>query len=95
MNSKSSSKLDLPSTMSQSASGVTTPSLVADEKEQNRDLQSDGEKGADTLETSPVANEEYPTGSRLAFILASLILSVFLVSIDMVNSLLISTLARY
>jgi hypothetical protein len=95
MNSKPSSEHNLPGTMSQSASGVTTPSLVADEKELNRHLQSDGEKGADTLETSPVASEDYPTGSRLAFILISLILSVFLVSLDMVSSSLISTLARY
>jgi hypothetical protein len=80
---KDSSRDDLPGTASKSESGVTTPDLVAEEK----DLQdhNDGEKVSEQIETPLDDSEEYPTGGSLVFIIISLVLSVFLVALDMVR----------
>jgi hypothetical protein len=83
MKFENSSAHDLPGTTSKSASGFTTPDLVAAEKNQHD--QSDGEKEPEQIQISPVDEEEYPTGSSFVFIVISLILSVFLVALDMVG----------
>jgi hypothetical protein len=97
----------LPSTASQSASGLSTPDLVADEKDQrDEDVEekeldqvetsrAGKEKEAEQIETSPADGEEYPTGKSFVFILISLILSVFLVALDMVSQPRMPTKARY
>jgi hypothetical protein len=83
MESQRTSHTVLPGTTMQSASGVTTPDLVGDEK-----VQQDHEKGfrdEPTLpqDDSPVIKEDYPTGILLVPILVSTLCSVFLVSLDM------------
>jgi hypothetical protein len=107
MTARDSSGHTLPDTASQPTSGLTTPDLVAaeknqyDQKDEEKEIeqietsQVDGEEGANPIETSPVDGEEYPTGSSLVFILISLILSVFLVALDMVSRRSISTFAWY
>jgi hypothetical protein len=107
MTARDSSRHTLPDTTSQPASGLTTPDLVAaeknehDQKDEEKEIeqieisQVDGEEGANQIETSPVDGEEYPTGSSLVFILISLVLSVFLVALDMVSRRRIPTLAWY
>jgi hypothetical protein len=93
MTLKDLSGYSLPGTANQPASGLTTPDIVPVEKDQH-DC-SDLEIRAEQIETSSVNGEEYPTGSRLIFILVSLILSVFLVALDMVSCYSIWTSARY
>jgi hypothetical protein len=73
----------LPGTESKSASGLTTPDILAVEKDLHGQV--GGEKGVEQIGTSAVDREEYPTGSSLLFILISLVLSVFLVALDMVS----------
>ncbi|KAH8733096.1 major facilitator superfamily domain-containing protein [Phaeosphaeriaceae sp. PMI808] len=82
MESPKSSNLTLPpGTENPSASGVTTPDLIAEKDQQQNYEQS--------IEYQPPANptntlaEEYPTGKRLASIFAALICATFLVALDM------------
>lgn len=74
-----------PSATEPSASGVTTPDLVAEEKERRQSsAQSINEK--DTAVISDAADaptEVYATGRALIPVLVALIFSVFLVAIDM------------
>ena len=67
----------LPDIDKKSASGVTTPDLVADEKNQQDELEK--------VETLPGFTEEYPTGRALIPIVASILIAVFLVALDMVS----------
>lgn len=76
------SYLKAPSTAEPSVSGVTTPDLIAEEKEQqtqsSRQSISDEEKA--TLDDAPV--EEYPTGTALIPIIFALVCAIFLVAVD-------------
>jgi hypothetical protein len=83
MDTEKSSSLTLPpSANEQFPSGVTTPDLVADEKEQQKSYeQSIAEPEADVTRDALV--EQYPTGKRLVPIVLALICSVFLVALDM------------
>jgi MFS family permease len=83
MDSEKDSSLALPGTEKQSASGVTTPDLVGDEKEQQSYEQSIQEQENTNADATPAVKEEYPTGKRLVPILLALVCSVFLVSLDM------------
>lgn len=66
------------STNEPSTSGVTTPDLIAEEKEQHPS----SEQSIDGLEV-PTSAEVYPTGKALIPILAALIFAVFLVAVDL------------
>ncbi|KAF2666273.1 MFS general substrate transporter [Microthyrium microscopicum] len=68
-------------TEKQFESGITTPDLVGDEKLKHHDQQ----KEFEDVQVNDLAasDEEYPTGRRLVPIIVSLVLSVFLVSLDM------------
>jgi fucose permease len=66
----------------QSASGVTTPDLVAEEKKQQGDYNQSVE-GQDAVTSDELLVEEYPTGRRLIPVVVALVCSVFLVSLDM------------
>jgi fucose permease len=83
MDAEKSSNLTLPpGTHEQSASGVTTPDLVADEKEQQKVYQQSVE-GQDAVPSDELRVEEYPTGRRLIPVVVALVCSVFLVALDM------------
>jgi hypothetical protein len=84
MTSELSSKLEY-ATEQQSTNGFNTPDLVADEKIQQNEELKDFEAETEQGNPSTAVNEEYPTGRRLVPILLSLILVVFLVSLDMVS----------
>jgi hypothetical protein len=73
----------LPDTTMQSASGVTTPDLVAEEKAQQHHEQDFGDQPTLPQDDSPVVKEDYPTGMQLVPILVSTLCAVFLVSLDM------------
>lgn len=69
-----------------------------DEKKRETGGETDEERG-DEVEDAPqedaaaaVNAEEYPTGMRLTFIIVALVLSIFLVSLDMVCQLVSPTL---
>jgi len=68
----------LPDIDKKSVSGVTTPDLVAEEKNTENELEK--------VETLPGFTEEYPTGTALIPIVASVLMAVFLVALDMVSS---------
>ncbi|KAF2800322.1 MFS general substrate transporter [Melanomma pulvis-pyrius CBS 109.77] len=71
-----------PGTNTQSPSGVTTPDLMAEEKDEQQSYeQSVEEQEATTPDDAPA--EEYPTGKRLVPILLALVAAVFLVALDM------------
>ena len=71
-----------PGANEQSASGVTTPDLMAEGKEQQQSYeQSVEEQEAATPDNAPA--EEYPTGKRLVPIILALVCAVFLVALDM------------
>jgi MFS family permease len=77
-----------PGTNQQSASGVTTPDLMAEEKEQHQSEKSVEEQEAITPENEAASSdnapaEEYPKGSRLVPIVLALVCSVFLVALDL------------
>lgn len=55
-------------------------SSVASEDERRKETAA-GEPGPDVA----VAAAEYPTGARLGFIIVALVLSIFLVALDMVS----------
>lgn len=70
----------------------TAPDVVDYEKKETSGIMTDDEE---TKETVPVEeqraddepkSEEYPAGTRLIFIVIALVLSVFLVALDMVSS---------
>ncbi|KAF2025072.1 MFS general substrate transporter [Setomelanomma holmii] len=83
MDPEKTSNLTLPpSTNEQFASGVTTPDLVAEEKEQDKSCEQSVAEQDDSV-TREALVEEYPTGKRLVPILLALICSVFLVALDM------------
>jgi len=71
-----------PSTNEPSASGVTTPDLVAEEKEQHQSSEQ-SISGQDIAAPSDTLIEVYPTGKTLVPILFALIFAVFLVALDM------------
>lgn len=64
-----------------SASGISTPDLVAEEKEQQKSVEETVEEQAVSSENAPA--EEYPTGTHLLLILVALACAVFLISLDM------------
>jgi hypothetical protein len=82
MDSEKTSHTVLPGTMTQSASGVTTPDLVANEKAQQH-IEADSAEPISPEDDAPNVQEEYPTGMLLVPILVSTLFSVFLVSLDM------------
>jgi hypothetical protein len=75
------------SDLNQSANSTRVPSTFEDEKKTGDASSSDQEKA--DVEVSSVEDEaakgEYPTGSRLAFIVVALVISMFLVALDMVG----------
>jgi MFS transporter, DHA2 family, glioxin efflux transporter len=79
---KSPSLAPPPITTTQSASGVTTPDLIEDEKEQQKSYQSSDIEGSPSVASHHEA-EEYPKGMGLVPILLALICAVFLVALDM------------
>jgi hypothetical protein len=83
MDPEKSSNLTLPpGTNKEFASGVTTPDLIADEKEHEKSYEhSVQEQERATSDASPV--EEYPTGKKLVPVLLALICAVFLIALDM------------
>ena len=83
MNSQNASRTVLPDTTMQSASGVTTPDLVAEEKAQQHHEQGFGDQPTLLQFDMSVDKEEYPTGMLLVPILVSTLCAVFLVSLDM------------
>jgi hypothetical protein len=87
MDSEKTSHTVLPGTMTQSASGVTTPDLVANEKAQQH-IEADSAEPISPEDDAPNVKEEYPTGMLLVPILVSTLFSVFLVSLDMTSSVL-------
>jgi hypothetical protein len=83
MDSEKTSNLTLPpSDANQSASGVTTPDLLAQEKEQQQSyaVSIEGSK-KDSSDGVPAA--EYATGTRLIPVILALVCAVFLVALDM------------
>jgi hypothetical protein len=85
MKLENSSKHTLPEQETRQASGVTTPDLVANEKNLDIGRQSNEDVQVEKTEASPVSTEEYPKGSHLVPILAAVIFAVFLVALDMVS----------
>jgi hypothetical protein len=73
-----------PDTTAQSASGVTTPDILAEEKEQQQDYQGieDDGKSAQAEDPNDV-KEEYPSGLMLVPILIAILCAVFLTALDM------------
>jgi hypothetical protein len=73
------------STTEPSASGITTPDLIAEEKERRQCLeQSLNEKDIAVItDTTDAPKETYATGRGLVPIMFALVCSVFLVAIDM------------
>jgi EmrB/QacA subfamily drug resistance transporter len=68
--------------LTQPASGITTPDLVAEEKEQHKEHeQSFEERRAPASDDA--LEEEYPTGRRLVPVIVALVCTVFLVALDM------------
>jgi MFS family permease len=83
MDTEKASSLTLPlGTQEKSVSGVTTPDLVAEEKEQQQSYEQSVEDH-DTTTSGDAPVEVYPTGRRLAPIILALVCSVFLVALDM------------
>jgi fucose permease len=83
MDAAKSTDLTLPlGSHEQSASGLTTPDLVAEEKKQQGDY-NQSVQGQDAVTSDDVLVEEYPTGRRLIPVVVALVCSVFLVSLDM------------
>jgi hypothetical protein len=74
-----------PSTKEAFASGVTTPDLVAEEKERRQSFKrSLDEKGTAVISDAVDAPQEvYASGRALVPILLALVFSIFLVAIDM------------
>ena len=69
-------------TNEQSASGVTTPELMADERAQQQSYeQSVKEREAAPPDNAPA--DEYPTGKGLVPIIFALICAIFLIALDM------------
>lgn len=87
MDPEKSSTLTFPAdTQSKSASGVTTPDLIADEKDRQQlhSYEASVEAGPRTSTSDPDAPVEvYATGKRLVPVVAALVASVFLVALDM------------
>jgi MFS family permease len=76
--------LGLPLVSSEkSASGITTPDLVADEKEQRVNPASAGSDAAAIATSNDASVVVYATGKRLIPIALALICTIFLVSLDM------------
>jgi hypothetical protein len=73
-----------PDTTAQSASGVTTPDILAEKKEQQQDYQGieDDGKSAQAEDSNDV-KEEYPSGLMLVPILIAILCAVFLTALDM------------
>ncbi|KAL1798642.1 hypothetical protein ACET3X_002679 [Alternaria dauci] len=73
----------VPGTATQSASGVTTPDILAEEKEQQQHKQGMEEevRSAQDDATNKV-QEEYPSGMRLVPILIAVLCAVFLTALD-------------
>jgi hypothetical protein len=73
-----------PGMATQSASGVTTPDILAEEKEQQQYKQGmeEGVRSAQDDATDKV-EEEYPSGMRLVPILIAILCAVFLTALDM------------
>jgi hypothetical protein len=83
MDPEKQSNLTLPPSMHEkSASGVTTPDLIADEKErrQSYELSLEG-NGATAIDEAPI--EVFASGKTLIPVVAALVCSVFLVALDM------------
>ena len=83
----------LPGVQTRIGNGLTTTDSELAEKTLHSDRQSHNEHEKENLETPPVVSDEYPTGSRLVPILASVIFAVFMVSLDMVSRSSFSSLA--
>lgn len=69
-------------TYKQSASGVTAPDLMADEREQQQS-HDQSVREQETATPDNVLADEYPTGKRLVPIIFALICAVFLIALDM------------
>jgi hypothetical protein len=83
MDSQRTSQTVLPDTTLQSASGVTTPDLAAEEKVQQHHEKNFEDQPGQPQDESPAIKESYPTGMLLVPILVSTLCAVFLVSLDM------------
>jgi hypothetical protein len=80
------SDLEENSTRAPSASPDALPNMLKEKVGNNGNATDDGEK---------VPDAEYPTGARLGVIVVALILSIFLISLDMVcGPLFLSCLVR-
>ena len=77
------------SDLEQAAGSTRAPSTLPDLEDEKKSADAsstDQEKGeAEILAKDEVAEVEYPTGFRLYFIVVSLVISMFLVSLDMVS----------
>lgn len=78
------------SDLEQNADSTRAPSMTPDleDERKNGDVRSTEQKN-DGVETSPqekVAEGEYPQGFRLIFIVVALVISMFLVALDMVST---------
>jgi predicted MFS family arabinose efflux permease len=83
MDSEKASNQTLPvDTHGHSASGITTPDLLVEEKEQQQVYRQRIE-GEDAAISDDAPVEIYPTGRRLAPVVLALVCSVFLVALDM------------
>ena len=60
----------------------TTPG-VASEKESSKNTTDDGDETQKTPSSDDAKSEEYPSGTRLVFVVLALVLSIFLVSLDL------------
>ena len=60
----------------------TTPG-VASEKECSKNTTNDGDETQETPNADHAKSEEYPSGTRLVFVVLALVLSIFLVSLDL------------
>ena len=84
MDSEKTSNLTLPhGDTNQSASGFTTPDLLAQEKEQGQSYEPSIEGGSKKDSPDDVPAAEYATGRRLIPVILALVCSVFLVALDM------------
>ena len=66
-----------------STQAPSTAPDVADEKESSRDTTSDNDEGQEKTNPNNAKPDEYPSGLRLVFVVLALVLSIFLVSLDL------------
>lgn len=65
----------------------TAPDVEYEKEERSGNVidEKKGKEGSAGLESTEASPGEYPTGARLLFIVIALVLSIFLVSLDMVR----------